>query len=196
MNTVTDRESVKSQEAPPEPTEERSAAAKAYRDRSGRDMARSLLVLLVPILIIGALLRSCGSSDPTVVDTAPVIADARGAAIFPVLEPRGLGDGWQAVQATFHRADPAALRLGYLTPSGGELLLVESNENSDTLLTRELGDEVQPQGEVVTVGDLRWTQSVVRDNERALVNIDVDRTVVIVGRVSFEELTTFANSLS
>jgi hypothetical protein len=199
MNAVTDQQSVKSEEASqPGPGEEQTgpeSAAKAYRDRSGRDMARSLLVLLVPILIIGALLRSCGSSDPTVVDTAPAIADARSAAAFPVVEPRGLGDGWQAVQATFHRDDPAALRLGYLTPSGGELLLVESNEDSGTLLHRELGDEVQPQGEVM-VDDQQWTHSIVRGDERALVNIGTERTIVIVGRVSLDELTAFAGSLT
>lgn len=199
MNAVTDQQSAKSEQSSGSGTSAELAApgtvAKAYRDRSGRDMARSLLVLLVPILIVGALLRACGSSDPTLVDTAPAIADARSAAAFPVVEPRGLGDGWQAVQATFHRADPAALRLGYLTPSGGELLLVESNEDSGTLLARELGDEVQPQGEVSVDGQA-WTHSIVRENERALVSIGADRTIVIVGRVSLDELTVFAGSLS
>jgi hypothetical protein len=205
MNAVTDQQSVTPEEASQPGTGEEhtgpGSAAKAYRDKSGRDMARSLLVLLIPILIVGALLRACGSSDPTVVDTNPAIADARAAAVFPVVQPQGLGDGWQPVQATFRRADPAgaqgaSLRLGYLTPSGGELLLVESNEDPARLLTRELGDEVQPQGDVVTRGDLMWTHSIVRGGERALVNIDEDRTIIIVGRVSLDELTTFAASLS
>jgi hypothetical protein len=170
---------------------------KAYRDQSGRDMARALLILLIPILLAGLLLKACGSSDPSVVDTAPAIADARQAALFEVREPRSLPEGWRSVQATFRRTQEGTvgtLRLGYLTPAGGQVLIVESNEEAGVLLARELGDEVRPQGEL-TVGGQAWSHSIVRGDERALVNTGGGRTIIVVGRASVDELTALAGSL-
>src|SRR5690606_32695814 len=77
----------------------------AWRDRTGRDMFLAMASLLVPILLIGGLLRACGSAEPTVVDPGPAIDDARAAGLFPVVTPDGLGDGWRPVQAKFSRSD-------------------------------------------------------------------------------------------
>jgi hypothetical protein len=160
-------------------------------------MLLALACLLVPILLIGGVLRVFGSSDPTLVDPTPEIDSARAAALFPVLAPEGLDDGWRPVQASFRRSDAGeagTLRLGYLTPSGGQVLLVESNEDGPTLLARELGDEVRPDGEVV-VNDRSWTRSVVRGNEIALVHAETARMVIIVGRAPIEELMALAAAL-
>ena len=69
-----------------------------------------------------------------------------------------------------------------------------SNEEPGALLARELGDEVRPQGEVSVDGQ-PWTHSIARGEERALVSIDDDRTIVVVGRAGLDELTTFVGSL-
>ncbi len=172
-------------------------ASAASRDRTGRDMLLALACLLVPILIIGGLLRACGSSDPTVVDTAPAIDNARAADLFPVAVPQGLDEGWQPVQATFRRTDDGTagtLRLGYLTPSGGQLLLIESSEDAGGLLEHELGEEVDPQGEV-TVDGRAWRSSLVRGDERALVDVQDARTIIVVGHAPLEELIALAESL-
>lgn len=171
--------------------------ASSGRDRTGKDMLLALACLFLPILAIGGLLRACGSDEPTVVDSAPAIDDARAAGLFPVAAPDGLDDGWRSVQAEFRRGDDTdvgTLRLGYLTPSDGQVLLVESNEESATLLPRELGDEVRPDGEVV-VDERTWTRSVVRGDERALVQLEEGRIIVIVGRAPNDELTALADSL-
>jgi hypothetical protein len=176
------------------------------RDQTGRDMALSVAVLLIPILLIGGLLRACGSSDPTVIDPGQAIANARAANLFPVVVPEGLGEGWQPVQATFRRTDGGArgtLRLGYLTPSGGQALFVVSNEDTGALLGRELGDDVRPQGEV-SVNGRSWTSSVVRGDERALVRTETVRaqgeqtvrTIIVVGNATIEDLTALAGSLA
>jgi hypothetical protein len=161
-------------------------------------MLLALASLLVPILLIGALLRACGSAEPTVLDPAPAIEDARTAGLFPVLVPDGLGEDWRTVQAKFRR-DPddgavGTLRLGYLTPSGGQVLLVESNADAGALLAAELGEDVRPDGEVVVAGQ-SWTRSIVRGDERSLVLVEEGRTIVIVGRAPVEEMITLAESL-
>ncbi len=171
-------------------------------DRTGWDMFKSLAVLLIPILLIGALLRACGSSDPTVVDPSAAIDTARAAQLFPVVTPHGLSDGWRPVQATFRRAgeDTGALRLGYLTPSGGQALLVVSNEDAADLLARELGDQVRPQGEV-PINGRAWDSSIVRGDEYALVDLGgngaapAERTIIVVGDAPLAELTELAASL-
>jgi Protein of unknown function (DUF4245) len=173
------------------------APASGGRDRTGRDMLLALACLFLPILAIGGLLRACGSEEPTVVDSAPALDDARAAGLFPVEVPEGLDEGWRTVQAGFQRGDGGTvgtLRLGYLTPSDGQVLLVESNEDSATLLPHELGDEVRPDGEVI-VDERAWTRSVVRGDERALVQIEDVRIIVIVGRAPDDELTALADSL-
>ena len=176
--------------------EQAAAARAAWRDRTGRDMLLALASLLVPILLIGGLLRACGSAAPTVVDPTPQIDNARAAGLFTVLVPHGLDEGWRPVQATFGRENETVgtLRLGYLTPSGGQLLLVESNADVSVLLASELGDEVRPDGEVMVAGRA-WTRSVVRGDERSLVLVESDRIIVIVGRAPADEMTELAGSL-
>ncbi|HEY7225702.1 MAG TPA: DUF4245 domain-containing protein [Micromonosporaceae bacterium] len=199
----------------PETTEpgQTLAAPTRRRDHTGRDMVLSLAVLLVPILLIVGLLRACGSGDPTVVDTAPAIDDARSARLFPVLVPQALGSDWRPVQASFQRGDDGhtgTLHLGYLTASGGQVLLVESNEDPDGLFSRELGTDVVAGGEV-TVGGTSWQLSRVRGEEQALVlagvenggttgattasGATVNRIVIVVGRAPLDELTALAASL-
>ncbi len=174
-----------------------NSALRRLRDQSGRNMALSLALLLVPILLIGAALRACGSSDPTVIDPASAISNARAAALFPIVVPQGLGDEWKTVSATFRRTDDGTagtLRLGYLTPSEGQVLFIASNEPVAGLLTRELGQQVRPQGEITIEGQA-WASSIVRGDERALVQTDAVRTLVVVGRTSVDELTALAASL-
>jgi hypothetical protein len=157
----------------------------------------ALASLFVPILLIGGLLRFLGGTNPTVVDTTPAISDAKAANLFVVLVPQGLADGWKPVQATFRHpgdATTAELRLGYLSPAGGQLLLVESNEPAGSLLAQELGDVVSRQGGVAVNG-ISWDASQVHGDERALVNVTDSRTIIAVGRSSPEDLTTLVASL-
>jgi len=195
---VSDASTIETEAGADEPATPAPSERRAWRDRTGRDMLLALASLLVPILLIGALLRACGSAEPTVLDPAPAIEDARTAGLFPVLVPDGLGEDWRTVQAKFRR-DPddgavGTLRLGYLTPSGGQVLLVESNADAGALLAAELGEDVRPDGEVVVAGQ-SWTRSIVRGDERSLVLVEEGRTIVIVGRAPVEEMITLAESL-
>jgi Protein of unknown function (DUF4245) len=159
-------------------------------------MALSLIVLLIPILLVVTLFRLRGGEDVVVIDPAPAIAQARAANAFPVEAPSGLSDEWRPVAAAFQRPEGAAvLRLGYVTPSGGAVQLVESDEDVEALLRRELGDEIRPPLGTETVSGRDWQWYQARGSELALVVTDRDRTVIIVGQAERAELRRLAESL-
>ena len=158
-------------------------------------MALSLIVLLIPIFLLVTLFRLRGGEDVVVVDPAPAISQARAAKAFPVEAPTGLPEQWRPVSAAFQRPDGAAvLRLGYLTPAGGGVQLVESDEDVEVLLPRELGAEIRPLG-AVSVSGRDWQSFQVHGSERALVLSDSSRTLIVVGQATQEELVRLAQSL-
>jgi Protein of unknown function (DUF4245) len=181
--------------APAPPSDRASSAATVKHSRTARDMILSLVVLLIPLVLIVAIFRLRGGEDVVVVDPAPTIAQAQAANLFPILAPQGLGPEWRSVSAAFQIVNGhGTLRVGYITPSGGAAQLVESNEDAASLLPRELGDQVRPQGEVIVNGRA-WRSSNVRGDEQALVDTTNERTVIAVGQASVDELTALAASL-
>jgi Protein of unknown function (DUF4245) len=183
-------------DVPNAPTPTPDAPHVAVRhSRTARDMTLSLIVLLIPLAVIVTLYRLRGGEDVVVVDPAPSIAQAQAAKLFPVAAPQGLSPDWRPISATFQTSDSVGtLRVGYITPSDGALQLIESNEDARSLLARELGDQVRPQGQVTVNGQL-WQSSTVRGDERALVDTSSERTLMVVGRASLDELTVLAQSL-
>ncbi|TWJ23996.1 uncharacterized protein DUF4245 [Micromonospora endolithica] len=171
-------------------------AEPAKSERSPKDMAISLLVLLVPIALLLAFYRGfLGGDQPTTVDPAPAIGSARAANAFPVAEPRGLGDDWQTVNATFRTVeDGATLRIGYLTPEGRGLQIVQSSVPAERLLPAELTDQGQPQGQTDLDGRT-WQRYTARGNEQALVLLEPNRTVIVVGDARDNELRAAAGAL-
>ncbi|WP_422771738.1 DUF4245 domain-containing protein [Plantactinospora sp. WMMC1484] len=157
--------------------------------RSTRDIVISLLVLLVPIaLVIGFGRLVLGADQPVLVDPAPAVQQARAAAAFPVSEPAGLGEGWRTVTADFRReAAGATLRIGYLSPDGDGVQLVQSSLPADGLLAAELTRDGRPRG-VVELGGRSWQRYTARPGESALVLLEPDRTVLVVGQAPESEL--------
>ncbi|MDG4833289.1 DUF4245 domain-containing protein [Solwaraspora sp. WMMD1047] len=169
----------------------------ARGDRRPRDMAISLLVLLLPIAALFVLHRTfLGGDQPAVVDTAPTIALARSAGAFPVAEPAvGPAEGWRPIRADFRRADDGAtLRIGYVSPGDGGVQLVQTSAPAERFLPAELTGAARPAEPAGIAGrDWRWYST--RPGEQALVLLEPDRTVVIVGDASRAELTELAASL-
>jgi hypothetical protein len=165
-------------------------------ERSPRDMALSLLVLLVPIALLLAFYRGfLGGDQPSTVDPAPAIEQARAANAFPVSEPTGLGSGWRTVSASYQAVlGGANLRIGYLTPDGGTAQVVQSNVPPERLLPAELTAQGQPQGQA-DLGGRNWQRYTGRGNEQALVLLEPDRTVIVVGDARESELRQLAGAL-
>lgn len=181
---------------PADPAAAEVVAAAARSERSPKDMALSLLVLLVPIaLLIGFYRVFLGGDQPAQVDPAPTIAQARSINAFPVSEPVGLAAGWQSVTATLQRpAGAATLRLGYLSPDGEGVQLVQSNVPAEQFLPTELTGKGQPQG-VTEVRGRNWQRYTARAGEQALVLMEPGRTVIVVGSARESELRDLAGSL-
>jgi hypothetical protein len=165
--------------------------------RRPRDLALSLLVLLVPIALLLGIYRTLHQGDqPVLVDAAPVLAQARAAGHFPVATPTGLADGWRTQTARYAGGDGAAvLRLGYLTPAGAGVLLVESDRPADALLAEELTGAARPLG-TRSVGGRDWQWYAARPGERALVLLEPGRTVIVVGDAAEDELVELATAVS
>ncbi|WP_341719040.1 DUF4245 domain-containing protein [Micromonospora sp. FIMYZ51] len=168
----------------------------AKSERSPRDMAISLLVLLVPIVLLLAFYRGfLGGDEPTTVDPTPAFEQARSAGAFPVSEPTGLGEGWRTVRATYRMAEGGAiLRVGYVTPEGRGLQVVQSDVPAEQLLPTELTNEGQPQGQT-DLGTSTWQRYTARGNEQALVLLQPDRTVIVVGDARDNELREMATAV-
>ncbi|XVV12015.1 DUF4245 domain-containing protein [Actinoplanes sp. CA-131856] len=164
--------------------------------RSPKDMAMSLLVLLVPIALLLIFYRTVLNGDaPITVDPAPALQEAQRANIFPVLQPTGLGDDWHVSAATFRRqTDGATLRIGYVDPDKDALQLVESNIPSATLLPTELTKEAKPAGEFRSDAGV-WRLYDTRPGEKALVLADQTRTVIVIGKSDVDQLEHLAESL-
>lgn len=154
----------------------------------------SLAVLLVPIVAIVALFQVIGGDrEVTVVDPAPSIAEARRAGL-PVLSPRGLPGDWKPTSAVVRTAGGSTtLRIGYVSPSGGFVQLVQSDADAAVLLRRELGDG-RPTG-TEQIRGTPWHAYPGRAGERALVRTEPTRTVLVLGTAPAAELRTLAASL-
>ncbi|RLP95353.1 DUF4245 domain-containing protein [Micromonospora sp. CV4] len=168
----------------------------ARSERSPKDMAISLLVLLIPIALLLAFYRGfLGGDEPTTVDPAPAIEQAQSANAFPVSQPQGLGSDWRTVSARYQTVDGGAnLRIGYLTPEGRGVQLLQSNVPAERLLPAELTDEGQPQGPTELAGRT-WQRYTARGNQQALVLLEPARTVIIVGDARDNELRQLAGAL-
>jgi hypothetical protein len=166
-------------------------------ERSPRDMALSLVVLLVPIaLLLGFYRLFLNADEPITVDPAPAIAEARAAAAFPVLVPVGLATDWRVSTATFRRtAGGANLRIGYVDPQDDPVQFLQSSVPFDSLIPAELGTAAAPGG-VVRAGARTWQRYDARPGEAALVLAEKGRTVIVVGATEPEQLRTFAAALS
>jgi hypothetical protein len=160
-------------------------------------MALSLLVLLVPIVaLLGFYRLVLGGEDPIAVDPRPAIAEARSAGLFPVAEPVGLGDDWHVSVAAFRRVDGGAtLRLGYVDPDSGPVQVVQSSVPPATLIPAELGTGVAARG-TLAAGPRTWQRYDTRPGESALVLLEKDRTIVVVGATDVARLRELAATLS
>ncbi|GIF10851.1 DUF4245 domain-containing protein [Actinoplanes teichomyceticus] len=162
--------------------------------RSPRDMALSLLVLIVPIALLLTFYRVVLDGDkPMTVDPAASFESA--AREFTVLRPSGLGDDWRVTAATVQRGNGGiTLRIGYVDPDDAPLQLVESTTPAATLVPAEVGKEGRRTGAYRTE-QRTWMVYDARPGETALVLTEGDRTVLIVGKAEQRSLETFAASL-
>jgi hypothetical protein len=177
-------------------SEDEVVESKARSERTPKDLVISLLVILIPIaLVLGFYRVFLGADQPAVVDPGPAFAQARTANAFPVREPAGLGGGWRPISANFTRADGGAiLRVGYVTPEGAGVQLVQSNMPGETAVPAELSTSAQPQGLLQLSGGT-WQRYVAGVDQRGLVLLAPGQTVIVFGDAAERELRDLAAAL-
>jgi hypothetical protein len=158
-------------------------------------MVISLLVLLVPVvLLVGVYQVLAGRQQPVEVDPQPALTSAAAAGI-EVAHPAGLPPGWVPVTAVFQPAGAGGtLRVGYVTPDGGSVQLVQSTLPVERLLPAELPEPAPPAGTVDLAGR-SWQVYPPRGGERAMVLLEPAQTTIVLGTTSEPELRDFAAAL-
>ncbi|WP_432835100.1 DUF4245 domain-containing protein [Dactylosporangium sp. CA-092794] len=162
------------------------------RARRPRDMALSMLVLLVPVFLIVAFYRYLGHETPPTVDPGEAYGSVQRAGQFELLKPEGLPPGWRIASATY---TDGVLRLGFNAPDDGALQLAESANPASVLVPAVVGQDAHADGEV-TIAGAQWQRySQGRPGERAIVQTTGPRTVIIVGQAKEGQLQQLAESL-
>ncbi|MET7425300.1 DUF4245 domain-containing protein [Dactylosporangium sp. NPDC005555] len=171
--------------APASPSPERAG-------RRPRDMALSMLVLLVPVFLLVGFYRYLGHEDPPAVDADEVYGSVQRAGQFTPLKPSELPPGWRIASAAF---TDGVLRLGVTAPSDGAMQVVQSAQPAATLIPAIIGTGGTP-GAPVSVNGTDWQRhDDGRPGERALTQSATGRTVVIFGRATDAQLQRLASSL-
>lgn len=157
-------------------------------------MALSLVMLLGPVLLLFLLYQwVSGGATPARVDQGPAVHSAQVAGL-PATAPEGLSHGWVPVSAAFQEVEGGlTLRLGYITPEGESVQVVQSSVDVATLLEAELGEQARPDGQALLANHTWQLYRDVRGGpERALVRREPDRTTIVVGAASSAELRLLA----
>ena len=159
-------------------------------------MVLSLAILIVPIALLLTFYRVVLSGDaPVTVDPSPTIQEARQAAAFPVAVPHGLGGDWRPASATFKKqANGATLRIGYVDPDKDPIQLVESSVPTATLLPAELTNQAEPLTNFHAANGV-WRLYNGRPGEQALILVEQNRTIIVVGTAGVENLQRLASAL-
>jgi hypothetical protein len=148
------------------------------KGRRPRDMALSMLVLIVPVFLLVGFYRFLGNETPPAVDPTEVYGSVQRAGQFQPLKPEPLPDGWRIASATY---TDGALRVGLTAPDDGALQLVESAAAASTLLPAVAGRDAHADG-TVTIGGVEWQRYTGgRPGEQALLQEAPGRTVIVVG---------------
>jgi hypothetical protein len=179
---------------PPDGAEAEAAqtgAAEARRIRRPRDMALSLGLLLIPILLIVAIGRFFyGDTTTATVDPSVALSGAARASMSPL--PQGtVPDGWKLVNAAYR---DGVLRLGYLTEHDQGIQLVQGSGNPDELIRTELTRTGHETGQVEVAG-ASWQRWTGRAGESALVRRDGAVTVIVVGAVGEADLVKLVTTV-
>lgn len=170
--------------------------AEPTTSRRPRDLAISLLVLIIPLVVlVGGYQVLAGRDQPVAIDPTPRLAEAQRAGLDVGL-PEGLDAAWVPVSSVFRTVDGGAtLRLGYVTPDGESVQLVQSTVPAEQLLAGELTDSAAPSG-AMKVNGIDWQWYPGPPGERALVRHGDEVTVIVVGPAAQAELAELAASMS
>ncbi len=170
------------------------------RPASAGDMVRSLLVIIVPLLIISFIFTRTQADHPVeAVEVAPVLAQAREEAPYPVLAPVNLPGDWVPTRVTwqpsgFENAPPREhWQVGYLSPDR-IYFAVNQSPDAEALVPGQTRDGL-PDGSSSLAG-AEWERRVSADGRtRSLVRDTGPVATVIVADADYAALEAFTGTL-
>jgi hypothetical protein len=165
--------------------------------RTPTDMAKAVLILLVPVMIaVGVYVFFFGGSSPIVIDPTGSYGDARAGGAFPVVQPQALPSGWKSVSSAYGVENRRhVLRVGYIAPDGAGLQLVESDGPAATVISDEVGT-ANPVGASTDIAGRTWGKVAAgKNNQQALIDAGNGYTIIVKGQASDTDLRTFAAAL-
>ncbi len=147
------------------------------------------------VVLVGGYQMLAGRDQPVAIDPTPRLAEAQHAG-FDFGLPEGLDTEWVPVSSVFRTVDEGAtLRLGYVTPEGESVQLVQSTLPAEQLLAGELTEAAAPSG-AMDVSGIEWQWYPGPPGERALVLHGDEVTMIVVGPAAEAELAELAASMS
>ena len=170
-----------------------TTAAPSRAFRRPRDMILSLAVLLVPIgLFFVAWNFLTSDSQVRVIDPSAAFQEASGSGLA-VVRPDGLGADWKPVSSAVSHEGGVTVRVGYQTPDGNGIQLVETDADAETLLSQELPDGAQPSG-TMSWEDRDW-QMFETKGGNAVVFSGENVTILVHGNTDTRTLESFISVL-
>jgi len=179
---------------------------RARRQRAGlRDMALTLVVIMVPVIVVYYLFSHTPEPTAQAVDWKPAYTQAQAEASYPVLAPAGLPDTWVPTHARFTAKGESLVngatalgntwQLGYVSPEMVYVGLTQRDVDGDRLV-RELLKDPLAEG-ASTIAGQPWQRYASADGgTRALVRTANDVTTIVVSAMSYEGLEAFAATLA
>lgn len=179
-------------------------ASRNPRARS-RDMAISMAVIVIPLLLIVWLFTVDPPRDVEPADVAPVLAVARAESPYPLLVAEPVPEGWTPVRVAWARAgepwitsEPAignSWQVGYLSPD--EIYFgVQQRDDGVQAAVRTITREGSAVGSPVDVAGRDWERYESADGRtRSLVATDDELVAIVTADTDFAELEAFAAGL-
>jgi hypothetical protein len=180
--------------------------ARRTRHATAGDLIRSLALILIPLVVIVIIFTNTPDDHPVKeVDWKPVLATARKEALFDVLAPTNLPEGWRATRVTWvplggpylnGEASPRNLwQIGFLSPDD---VFIDLNQGD--VRPQEMVDQQSrtgtPDGNSVIAGQT-WQRLLSPDGRtRSLVLHGPTATTVVSADLPYEALEAYVSTLS
>jgi hypothetical protein len=159
-------------------------------------MMISLGVLVLPVVAIMFIARSCTAAASPTIDASNYYAGASRS--FAVVQPRPVPAGWRTVSAVLMKGvgSRRILRIGFSGPDGGVAQLVEGSSKYPTIVKEELAGGLRKPLGVTDIKGMTWERYPGRGGQLAFVSRRGGVIVVLSGSAPVEELERLAGSLT
>ncbi|GAA1269129.1 hypothetical protein GCM10009677_22090 [Sphaerisporangium rubeum] len=128
------------------------------------------------------------------VDYSMTLAQLRRTAPYEVRAPEPVPANWVPNSSTLDPGGHTTWRLGFATADRSHALLAQSDEPAASFASR-MANSDRTTG-TRQINGVTWQERVRPDkNQRTLVNVQPDVTIVVTGQADWQELTTLAASL-